>query len=121
MPSRVSGLTGSERDHDNLRAAIRWAVASDEKDLAAELCGALWILWQVRGYLSEGRGWLDKVLAHAEHISPPALASAMRGAGELARAQGDYQEAASLHERSLAIFTDLDDREGMAESRTPWR
>jgi tetratricopeptide (TPR) repeat protein len=94
---------------------MRWAMAGDEMDLAAKLCGALWTFWQVRGYLSEGRDWLDKVLAHAEHISPPALARAMRGAGELARDQGDYQEAASLHESSLAILTDLGDKEGMAD------
>jgi predicted ATPase/transcriptional regulator with XRE-family HTH domain len=110
-----------ERDHDNLRAAIQWAIDSGQMDMAAGLCGALSNFWNVRGYLSEGRSWLDRVLTPASgcpeaEISPHNLAKALNGAGVLARHQADYAQAASLHERSLAIFRELDDKQGIASA-----
>lgn len=103
-----------EHDHDNLRAAMQWAIDSSKADMAAGLCGALYNFWKVRGYVSEGRNWLDKVLAHEAQISPYNLARAMNGAGVLVRNQGEYANAASLHERGLAIFRELDHKQGMA-------
>jgi predicted ATPase/transcriptional regulator with XRE-family HTH domain len=110
-----------EREHDNLRVAIQWALDSGELDMAAGLCGALWSFWRVRGYVSEGRDWLDKVLEPANRhgeanakISPLNLARVLNGAGVLARLQGEYANSASFQERSLAIFRELDNKQGMA-------
>ena len=111
---QVLWLDKLERDHDNLRAAIRWAIDAGEMDIVAGICGALTNFWRVRGYMSEGRSWLDKVLAHESDISPLPLATALRGAGTLACYQGDYQAAISLHERSVAIFRSSDDMRGTA-------
>jgi predicted ATPase/DNA-binding XRE family transcriptional regulator len=103
-----------ERDHDNLRAAIEWAAGNKEIEIAAGLCASLWSFWRVRGYVSEGRNWLDRVLAHEPEISPLTLAKAMNGGGVLARLQGEYQTAVSLHERSLALFREAGDEVGVA-------
>lgn len=43
-----------ERHHDDLRAALDWAVSEDEAALALRFVAALWRFWQVRGYLLEG-------------------------------------------------------------------
>src|SRR5260370_1290254 len=45
-----------------------------------------------------------------------ARAKALRGAGWLARRQGDYGAARALHEESLAIFRELRDKGGIAWS-----
>lgn len=50
-----------EREHENLRAALRWSVQSGSA-LGLRLAGALYQFWYVRGYYTEGRGWLDAVL-----------------------------------------------------------
>jgi len=63
-------------EHDNLRAALAWARARDAGDTGASsrdtreraeiglrLAGALWRFWRARGYLREGRAWLDAALA----------------------------------------------------------
>jgi predicted ATPase len=103
-----------DRDHDNLRAAIQWALDTGDVNMAAAVCGGLWNFWKVRGYLSEGRSWFDKVLPYEADISPLTFAKAMNGAGVLVRGQADYAMAASMHERSLAIFRELDDKPGIA-------
>lgn len=117
-----------ERDYSNLRAAIQWAIDGSEGDMAARLCSALVHFWRVRGYQSEGRRWLGKVLAaapplqilisspHLSQLSPLALARAVEGAGTLARDQGDYQVAISLHQQSLSAFRYLNNRPGIASS-----
>ena len=66
------GLTGAEqkkwllrldREQDNLRAALRWAIEHHEVDTAQRMAGALQPFWFRRGHWSEGRRWLEESLA----------------------------------------------------------
>ena len=43
-----------EDEHDNLGAAIDWAVATSETELALRLVTAPWRFWQMRDHLVEG-------------------------------------------------------------------
>ena len=43
-----------EADHDDLRAAITWAVDSGDAPTALALTSGLWRFWQMRGYITEG-------------------------------------------------------------------
>ena len=65
-----------EREHDNLRAAVRWLLESNDAELALRLAGALGRFWEVRGFLSEGQHWLDRSLERAGAAQPPASARA---------------------------------------------
>src|SRR5207244_4033152 len=85
-----SWLDGLERDHDNIRAMLTWAVAN-RPALALGSGGALWRFWHLRGHLREGRRRLAEMLAA---IPPdPALraerAAALDGLGGIAYWQGD--------------------------------
>ncbi len=100
-----------EWEHENLRAALRWLMESDEADDSPEkalrLSEALWWFWSVRGHLREGRQWLEKALTRSDGVAPSLRAKALNSAGMLAYSQGDHDRATTLCEESLALFREL--------------
>jgi non-specific serine/threonine protein kinase len=79
------------------------------------MAAALWRFWYTRGDLTQGRAWLQEMLA------PPLLdatsdemralrARALYGAATLASTQNDLDQAIALGEESLAISRELGDR-----------
>ncbi|MGI8854283.1 MAG: helix-turn-helix transcriptional regulator [Thermomicrobiales bacterium] len=105
-----------EREHDNLRAALQWAVEQEEAETALRLVGALWPFWEARGYLREGRRWLAAALGMADGGDPALRGKALRGAGLLATWQGDYTAARALHAESLTLYRALGDRDSIAHA-----
>jgi hypothetical protein len=58
-----------EREHDNLRAALNWLIASRRFDLAQAMVSALEGLCFVRRHLNEGQQWLEAALGPANDTS----------------------------------------------------
>lgn len=106
-----------EADHDNLRAALRFSLDSGDSATALQLCASLWRFWFERGYLSEGRRWLEESLAGSSEALP-ARTRALSGAGVLAHYQGDYDRAEELCRDALELSRSLDDARGVAEAQT---
>jgi len=116
-PDQVRWLEHLEREHDNLRAALRWCVEQRDAEMGARLGGSLWRFWSIRGYPREGRVWLSELRAVAgSTLRTPAQAKVLAGAGRLAYDLGDYAEARALHEESLAIRRELGDAPAIAHS-----
>jgi len=91
-------------EHDNLRAVLHWTRESGEALTGLQLAGVLLWFWYLLSYLSEGRSWLEGVLAQAAMLDAPAArAKALSSAGNLAWFQGDYTVARSMLEESIAI------------------
>jgi non-specific serine/threonine protein kinase len=111
-------LRSIEREHDNLRAALRWSIDSERTELGLRIAAALWRFWWSHGYLSEGRRWLDELLLLAEPsgADQSSVAEARFGAGTLAVEQGDPHRGEALLKESLALFRELADRHGMTWS-----
>lgn len=115
-------LESLESEHDNLRAALERAIDKGNAEAAARLGGPLSRFWGLRGYLSEGRAWMEKILALFEAVRPGEIsrvyARALLGAGALAWRQGDMDLAVARMEASLAISQNLVEE---AESRRTMR
>jgi predicted ATPase/class 3 adenylate cyclase/Tfp pilus assembly protein PilF len=127
-----------EDEHDNLRAALRWAREARQRESGSEgpmgaaeigmrIAGALWRFWFVRGYFSEGRDELEATLGLGDGQGELSLASvpdslkaptakALNGAGRLADREGDHAAARSLYEQSITLRRELGDKRGVAES-----
>jgi predicted ATPase/class 3 adenylate cyclase len=105
---QVTALERLEREHDNARAVLRWSGETGQSERQLTLASALAAFWQVRGYLSEGRRWLETALATAEDDATARL-PAMVDAGILAQVQGDNEAAARWFERALAAARTVGD------------
>jgi ATP/maltotriose-dependent transcriptional regulator MalT len=109
-----------EQEHDNLRAALAWAVerggAGERMEAALRLAGALERFWDVRGYLSEGRKWLEQALMSSEGVPVSIRAKALGGAGWFAFIQGDFDQAEVLCQQALHQYREASDTRGMAWS-----
>lgn len=106
-----------ETAHDNLRAALRFSLDDTDAPTALELSALLWRFWFERGYLSEGRSWLDESLAHSAEASPT-RSRALSGNGVLAHYQGDYDRTEELCREALELSRSLEDTRGVAEAYT---
>ncbi len=123
LAEEMSPLTwGSEQAHvldrlegelDNLRAAFAWALSGQETLLALDLGIHLEKLWDVRGYLSEGRDWLERASAlPMDGVPGGPRAQALSNAGSIAQSQGDLDGARELQERALTILREVDTEGG---------
>jgi predicted ATPase/class 3 adenylate cyclase len=116
-PDQLGSLSALEMEHDNLRTALEWAKTEESgAEAGLRLAGALYRFWAIRGYLSEGREWLEGAEGRSEGASS-ARAKAIYGAAVLAFAQGDYGRSADLCERSLTLYRELGDKLGIALSQ----
>jgi len=96
-------LARLDGEHDNLRAALQWAVSSREGDVALGLAGALWRFWSAHNYVSEGRRWLHKALEQGAAASRARRAKALNAAGALALVQSDLAAARVFFAQSVAL------------------
>ncbi|MFL5733845.1 MAG: tetratricopeptide repeat protein [Chloroflexia bacterium] len=115
-PEQAEWLQRLEEEHDNLRAALDWN-ASYDLVMYGRLAGALWRFWYVRGYLNEGRRWVEAALELDEgKVLPAGLRAAIcYGAGALAFNQGDHRRALAFFNESLGLNREVGDTGGIAD------
>ena len=105
-------LARLDLEHDNLRAALKWAQGSGALEAGLRLAGSLARFLYFRGFWKEGREWLKQLLEEPLPTPlPNTLASAriraLAGAGWLADADGSE---IPLYRESLALARQVGDR-----------
>jgi predicted ATPase len=103
-PHQLEWLERLEAEHDNMRAALTWALERKEAEVALRLGGALRWFWSVRGYHSEGRRWLEEALAMDGLVSPEVRAMALAEAGSLAFEQGELNRTQEACQEGLELL-----------------
>jgi tetratricopeptide (TPR) repeat protein len=97
---------------------LSWTLqVAGRAETALRIGVALVFFWWMRGYLSEGRSWLERALASSVP-SRPILAKALVAAGRLALLQRDVEPARAYFEQGLILFQEARDIWGTAWALT---
>jgi predicted ATPase/class 3 adenylate cyclase len=106
-----------DREHDNIRAALKWSIQAREIGAGQEAAGALWRFWHQRGHLAEGRRKLEHLLqVPGGAVRTVQRFKALTGAGGLAYWQNDYPAMERFYSEALEIARELDDPRSIAEA-----
>ena len=105
-----------EQEHDNIRAALSWALEVHAAQIGLRLVSALWRFWQMRGYLAEGHERAEAVLAIDGVEDDASLHyAALDALGGLAYWGGRHREAREAYVRALELARQLGERGAEAE------
>jgi predicted ATPase/class 3 adenylate cyclase len=114
-PEPAEWLRRLDREHDDLRAALEWCLDQPgEGRSGLRIAAGLWRYWEIRGHLTEGRGWLERMVDAVGGDVSALRADALTGAGNLAFMQGDFRAASTFHAASLALHRQIGDRQSVA-------
>jgi predicted ATPase len=103
-----------DADHENLRAALEYGL-SETAEAAAGLAMAcdVWLYWETRGHLTEGRRHMDALLAQVKNPCP-LRTRGLWAAGYLALVQGDMVAVGRLLKAALRAAEGQGDGEAIA-------
>jgi predicted ATPase len=106
-------LSWLEREHDNIRATLRWSQSNPTMlEFAAGLVMSLIWFWYRRGYFNEGRMWSGQLLTSPElktFGAPRAIALVANGL--MAMWQGEQDFALAQFKESQKIWNDLNNEQ----------
>jgi predicted ATPase len=107
-----------EAEHANFRQAIAYFEGQGAGGVSARarLAAALSYFWWLRGYLTEGRSVLERVIAERDAMPTADCAAALSGVAFLVEAQGDMEQAEAFQEEALALYRTSGDSEGIGRA-----
>ena len=103
-------------NHDNLRAAFDWFLATGATHAALRMVSALFDFYMIRGHFAEALSRAEKALA-ADDQPTPARAGALHAAAVFADITGQVALAKRRAEEALVLSTQLGDARGAALAR----
>ncbi|HEY7471835.1 MAG TPA: tetratricopeptide repeat protein [Gemmatimonadota bacterium] len=112
-PEQSTWLDRLERDHENIAAAIDWALEAGEVETAVRLGSAVWWFWWLRGHFAEMRKRLDLALEREKDLPRSLRANLHVAAGVMATLDGEHERAAKHYEEALALERSREDRRGI--------
>ncbi len=123
-PQQSMWLEQLEREHDNLRAAMKWSLeqvetvqdSEDAREMALRFGVALAGFWVIHGCWSEGRTFLEQALAASEGAVTVVRMKALEVAASLAIYQSDHDRGEALFRESLQQYRECGDVAGTANS-----
>ena len=108
-------------EEENLRIAIRWFLTHDITPLP-HIFRILWLFWQMRGRMPEGRAWIDEVQLRADALDDRAQAELLFTSAVTAVEVGDDDSALAAVEGLERLQGRIDDPylESAAQLAVSW-
>lgn len=104
----VSWLNKVQSLYNNLLLALERSILDSEAEAAMRIAVAFAPFWDARGYLSEGRRWLERTLAIDDDSHLHVRTDVIYWIGSFAVEQRDYAEAGHLLQTALDLFKQID-------------
>lgn len=104
-------------DWDNFRAAFAWSAASGETGFGLRLGAALFGYWMLRGQVSEGIAWLERLVAAGETERADVRGRANWALASLLWFAGDLVRAEALADAGILLCEREEDAVGAAANR----
>jgi predicted ATPase len=95
-------------DEENLRVAISWFLAHDIAPLP-HLFRILWLFWQMKGRMPEGRAWINEVQHRADALDDHARAELLFTSAVTAVEVGDDESALAAVDGLADLVGQIDD------------
>ena len=105
-PDAARWLSELEQELNNVRGALMSSLEDGQFELALALSAGLYRFWLAHGRASEGRRWLDELIARAQAASPELRGTALYRASDMALWQGDHERAAELSSQAVPLLRD---------------
>ena len=112
---QVSWLQRLEKELDNLRTTLNWALETNA-EAGLHLVTDLWRFWY-RGYLREGGVWLEQFVEKAENSAVELQAKALFMLSSFHLNQNNVELAHQLAEESLKLYVELGDELGVLKCK----
>lgn len=117
-PEQAVASAHLDAEHDNLRAALAWALDAGQTEGAARVALALWRFWHTHAYQREGLRWLERIVA-LDSVTP--LPSALRpqlfnALGVLSNSMLHFEHATVYQTEALRLWRERGDHRGMAQA-----
>jgi predicted ATPase len=107
-PDQSEWFARLDLEHDNVRAALGWAVGRDAT-LAHRVAAHLGWFWWLRGHAEEGENWLRAALDTPGHPPPPLAA---RARAMLALLLGERGQPAAAEKTAREALSDAQNADG---------
>jgi predicted ATPase/DNA-binding CsgD family transcriptional regulator len=119
-PEDRKWLERLETEHDNMRAALSWALESSDTELAFELAlrlaGVLGTFWYMRSHSDEGRKWLEAALARDRQSPAVARIKALEALFWLAHDRWDHDRAEAIAREAMELSAGVEIESSLAAS-----
>jgi predicted ATPase/DNA-binding SARP family transcriptional activator len=109
-PEQLAWLTRLRAEHDNLQAALRWALDAGEAALAQRLAVALVSYWALRGYRVEARSRLGAAAALTGDVPVPVRAATQTALAWMAIDEGNIAQAAAPYQAARDLYLESGER-----------
>jgi predicted ATPase/DNA-binding CsgD family transcriptional regulator len=115
-PEDKKWLERLEREHDNMRAALSFALEGEDAELALRLAGALGTFWHMHSHSEEGRKWLEAALARDDGAPVVVRIKALEALFWLAFDQWDHDRAQAIAGEATQLSVEMETGSSLAAS-----
>ncbi|MFC7449196.1 ATP-binding protein [Rhodococcus daqingensis] len=109
-PDQAAWIARLEREQPNLRDALQFSLAAPgdaEADVCLRMANSLYLFWNCRGLIGEGRRWLDRVLSRSSGRRTADRVFALFGDSVMAGMQGELEACAAAVDECSALAGEL--------------